>query len=62
MTNTNAGGRLRAPQSPKDTQFLQLQSSIALNVFKVNANVQGILKLVDQLGTARDTGNIRKTL
>lgn len=52
----------RAPQSPKDAQFLNLQSSLSLNVFKINANVQGILKLVDQLGTSRDTGNIRKSL
>jgi len=63
---SSAGGtrlsQVRAPQSPKDTQFLNLQSSLALNVFKINANVQGILKLVDQLGTSRDNGKIRKTL
>ncbi|PVF97642.1 t-SNARE [Serendipita vermifera] len=57
-----SGGAVRTPQSPKDTQFLNLQSSLSLNVFKISANVQGIGKLVDQLGTNRDTGNVRKTL
>ncbi|CAG8735202.1 6704_t:CDS:2, partial [Acaulospora colombiana] len=54
-----SGGALRAPQSPKDTQFLNLQSSLSLNVFKISANVQGIGKLVDQLGTNRDTETTR---
>jgi len=31
-------------------------------VFKINANVQGMLKLVDQLGTGKDTGAVRKSL
>ncbi|KAG8830389.1 hypothetical protein FRC20_008437, partial [Serendipita sp. 405] len=61
-SSNNRLAAVRAPQSPKDTQFLNLQSSLALNVFKINANVQGILKLVDQLGTSRDTGGIRKSL
>jgi hypothetical protein len=57
------GGSLsRAPQSPQDAAFLGLNSSVSLQVFKINANVQGILKLVDQLGTARDTGSVRKAL
>ncbi|KAG8841821.1 hypothetical protein FRB91_004652, partial [Serendipita sp. 411] len=60
-SSNNRLAAVRAPQSPKDTQFLNLQSSLALNVFKINANVQGILKLVDQLGTSRDTGGIRKS-
>jgi len=50
------------PQSPQDAAFLALNSSLSLQVFKVNANVQGILKLVDQLGTGRDTGSVRKSL
>ncbi|KAJ7085227.1 syntaxin-like protein-domain-containing protein, partial [Mycena belliarum] len=37
-------------------------SSLALQVFKMNANVQGILKLVDQLGTAKDSATLRKSL
>ncbi|KAG8998608.1 hypothetical protein FRB95_013171 [Tulasnella sp. JGI-2019a] len=46
----------------QDAQFRQLQQSLSLQVFKINANVQGMLKLVDQLGTARDTAAVRKGL
>lgn len=51
-----------APQSQEDAAFQNLQSSLSLQVFKINANVQGILKLVDQLGTPRDSANLRKSL
>ncbi|KAJ7505738.1 t-SNARE, partial [Mycena galericulata] len=51
-----------APQSREDAAFLELQSSLSLQVFKMNANVQGILKLVDQLGTAKDSAALRKSL
>ncbi|KAJ7872130.1 t-SNARE [Mycena olivaceomarginata] len=50
------------PQSREDASFLELQSSLALQVFKMNANVQGILKLVDQLGTSKDSAALRKSL
>ena len=50
------------PQSREEAAFLTLQNSLSLQVFKINANVQGILKLVDQLGTSRDTGNVRTAL
>ncbi|TFY63565.1 hypothetical protein EVJ58_g3175 [Rhodofomes roseus] len=50
------------PHSQEDAAFLNLQSSLSLQVFKINSNVQGILKLVDQLGTARDSPNLRKSL
>jgi len=46
----------------QDGPFLSLQSSLSLQVFKMNANVQGILKLVDQLGTGKDSAGLRKTL
>lgn len=49
-------------QSREDTSFLELQSSLSLQVFKMNANVQGILRLVDQLGTAKDSTALRKNL
>jgi hypothetical protein len=55
----------RSPSSasnPQDAAFLSLQSSLSLQVFKMNANVQGILKLVDQLGTAKDSASLRKSL
>ncbi|KAG5353914.1 hypothetical protein C0989_000157 [Termitomyces sp. Mn162] len=48
--------------SPQDASFTALQSSLSLQVFKMNANVQGILKLVDQLGTAKDSAALRKSL
>jgi hypothetical protein len=57
-----ASNQTAIPQSPQDAAFLGLNSSLSLQVFKINANVQGILKLVDQLGTARDTGSVRKAL
>ncbi|TFK24400.1 t-SNARE [Coprinopsis marcescibilis] len=48
--------------STEDIQFRVLQTSLSLQVFKMNANVQGILKFVDQLGTPKDNANLRKTL
>ncbi len=50
------------PSFGANAQFTSLQSSLSLQVFKINANIQGILKLVDQLGTGRDTATIRKAL
>ncbi|VDB91797.1 unnamed protein product [Peniophora sp. CBMAI 1063] len=54
--------RSQPASSPEDGAFASLQSSLALQVFKINANVQGILKLVDQLGTPRDSAALRKSL
>ncbi|KAN0087672.1 t-SNARE [Tylopilus felleus] len=51
-----------ASQSREDSTFSSLQSSLSLQVFKINSNVQGILKLVDQLGTTRDSPSLRKQL
>ncbi|KAG5644546.1 hypothetical protein DXG03_008201 [Asterophora parasitica] len=51
-----------ATSSPQDAAFLSLQSSLSLQVFKMNSNVQGILKLVDQLGTGKDSATLRKSL
>jgi hypothetical protein len=56
LSNSNVGG------SSEDSAFQTLQSSLSLQVFKINANVQGILKLVDQLGTGRDSTGLRKGL
>ncbi|KIY69344.1 t-SNARE [Cylindrobasidium torrendii FP15055 ss-10] len=50
------------PRSTEDAAFLGLQSSLSLQVFKMNANVQGISKLVDQLGTTKDSDKLRKSL
>jgi len=51
-----------AAQSREDATFQTLQSSLSLQVFKMNANVQGMLKLVDLLGTQRDSPTLRKSL
>ncbi|KAJ7760121.1 t-SNARE [Mycena maculata] len=51
-----------SPQSREDAAFLELQSSLSLQVFKINANVQGIRKLVEQLGTVKDSATLRKSL
>lgn len=49
--------------TPQDATFLLVQSSLSLQVFKMNANVLGILlKLVDQLGTGKDSAILRKPL
>jgi len=58
VSNTRAA----LPSSAEEAQFKNLQGSLSIQVFKINANVQGILKLVDNLGTGRDTGSIRKAL
>lgn len=57
-----AAARNTLPTSAEDAQFKNLQGSLSIQVFKINANVQGILKLVDQLGTSRDNGAVRKAL
>ena len=57
-----AGPATSIPRSNEDAAFLSLQSSLSLQVFKMNANVQGILKLVDQLGTTKDSDTLRKSL
>jgi hypothetical protein len=55
-------GNGRSASTPSDSAFLNLQSSLSIQVFKINSNVQGIMKAVDQLGTGRDNGQTRKNL
>ena len=63
VTPSQTSSRISSvPQSQEESAFLTLQSSLSLQVFKINANVQGILKLVDQLGTGRDSAQLRKSL
>jgi hypothetical protein len=50
------------PQSREEAAFLELQSSLSLQVFKINSNVQGIRKLIEQLGTVKDSAALRKSL
>ncbi|KAF8349419.1 t-SNARE [Amanita rubescens] len=61
LLNTNNSSS-PTPRSREDAAFLDLQQSLSLQVFKMNSNVQGILKLVDQLGTAKDSATLRKSL
>jgi len=53
---------LATPESPEDAAFRSLQSSLSIQMVKMTANVKGILKLVDQLGTGRDSAALRKSL
>jgi len=62
LSSSSLAASSTVPQSAEDASFLTLQSSLSLQVFKMNANVQGILKLVDQLGTTKDSANLRKSL
>lgn len=57
-----SGNNAPLPQSKEDAAFLGLQSSLSIQVFKINSNVQRILKLVDQLGTPTDSAALRKNL
>ncbi|KAJ7154864.1 t-SNARE [Mycena crocata] len=40
----------------------QLRSSVSLQIFKINANVQGIRTLVEHIGTGRDSATLRGRL
>ncbi|KIO25708.1 hypothetical protein M407DRAFT_243993 [Tulasnella calospora MUT 4182] len=62
LSTTQSHSTPGLPTSPQDVAFRNLQQSLSLQVFKINSNVQGILKLVDQLGTPRDTAAVRKGL
>ncbi|KAJ7052252.1 t-SNARE [Mycena amicta] len=55
-------GSSSPPTSREESAFLELQSSLSLQVFKINSNVQGIRKLVEQLGTVKDSAALRKSL
>jgi len=59
---SNTESPLRSTQSPEEAAFANLQSSLSMQVFKIDNNVRGILKLVDQLGTQRDSPSLRKSL
>ena len=59
---SNVESPARNAQSPEEAAFASLQSSLSMQVFKIDNNVRGILKLVDQLGTQRDSPALRKSL
>jgi syntaxin 7 len=47
---------------PDPGDFEGFKTSISLQIFKVNSNVQGINRLIDKLGTAHDGAGLRKSL
>jgi hypothetical protein len=47
---------------PESDAFSTLSNRVSLQVFKINGNVTGISKLVDLLGSSRDTPAVRKKL
>jgi hypothetical protein len=49
-------------QSQEESAFQTLQSSLSLQVLKINMNVQGIMKLVDQLGMGKESASLKKSL
>lgn len=51
-----------AEQSPHRQRDHARLCALPLQVFKMNANVEGILKLVDQPGTAKDSATLWKSL
>ncbi|CAK5266062.1 unnamed protein product [Mycena citricolor] len=54
--------RSSATVSSEEGAFITLQSSLSLQVFKINSNVQAIRGRVDQLGTPKDSAALRKSL
>jgi len=59
---SNNNNSFATPESPEDAAFRSLQSSLSVQILKMTANVKGIFKLVDQLGTGRDSAALRKSL
>lgn len=59
---SSSSSPLSGEAQSKDVTFQSLQAKLSMQVFKMNANVQGMLRLVDQLGTQRDSATLRKTL
>lgn len=51
-----------APLTKEDKRFTALADRISLQIFRINSNVTGILKLVDTLGTKRDSAELRQKL
>ncbi|KAE9403819.1 t-SNARE [Gymnopus androsaceus JB14] len=58
---SNNNNSFATPESPEDAAFRSLQSSLSVQILKMTANVKGIFKLVDQLGTGRDSAALRKS-
>lgn len=46
----------------RDRRFKMLANKVSTHIFRINSNVSGIQKLVDLLGSSRDTIDIRGKL
>jgi hypothetical protein len=46
----------------EDKAFTKLKDSVAIQVFKIQSNVEGIQRLVDKLGTKQDGASLRTSL
>ncbi|MBW0504499.1 hypothetical protein O181_044214 [Austropuccinia psidii MF-1] len=52
-----------AKDSPSvDREFQNLATKVSTHIFRINSNVSGLQKLIDLLGSSRDTNDIRKKL
>lgn len=45
-----------------DRDFQSLANKVSTHIFRINSNVSGLQKLIDLLGSSRDTNDIRKKL
>ncbi|KAA1129976.1 hypothetical protein PGTUg99_004882 [Puccinia graminis f. sp. tritici] len=45
-----------------DREFQNLANKVSTHIFRINSNVSGLQKLIDLLGSSRDTSDIRKKL
>ncbi|WAQ91938.1 hypothetical protein PtA15_15A331 [Puccinia triticina] len=45
-----------------DQDFQNLANKVSTHIFRINSNVSGLQKLIDLLGSSRDTSDIRKKL
>ncbi|KAJ7859814.1 t-SNARE [Mycena olivaceomarginata] len=52
---------IATPDAPVSSRS-QTESSISLQIFKINANVQGIRSLTEQIGAPRDSSSLRTRL
>lgn len=62
LEHTRLGISDHAFLTAEDQAFNKLKDSVAIQIFKIQTNVQGIQRLVDKLGTAQDGPSLRKSL
>ncbi|KNZ59154.1 hypothetical protein VP01_1793g4 [Puccinia sorghi] len=50
------------PEPTVDREFQNLANKVSTHIFRMNSNVSGLQKLIDLLGSSRDTSDIRRKL